>query len=127
MTLIVKTVTRLTLGFIIIYGIYMGLTGHVSPGGGFAGGVIIALSFINVMLAFGKEAALKRLHSSALRVFVCCAALIFLYLAMVNAPGRRIFDSEIALPFCEMIVISGGLFTIFIALVLVSKIDKDAE
>lgn len=44
MTLIVKTVTRLTLGFILLYGIYISLNGHISPGGGFAGGVIVALS-----------------------------------------------------------------------------------
>ena len=54
MTLIVKTVTRLTLGFILLYGIYIAMTGHESPGGGFAGGVIVALSFIHIMLAFGK-------------------------------------------------------------------------
>ena len=65
MSLIVKTVTKLTLGFILLYGIYVALTGHLSPGGGFAGGVIVALSFIHVMLAFGKEAALKKLRSRA--------------------------------------------------------------
>ncbi len=41
MTLIVKTVTRFTLGFILIYGIYVALTGHESPGGGFAGCALI--------------------------------------------------------------------------------------
>lgn len=61
MTLIVKTVTRLTLGFIFLYGVYVTLNGHASPGGGFAGGVIVALSFVHIMLAFGKEVALKGL------------------------------------------------------------------
>jgi len=40
MSLIVKTITRLTVGLILLYGIYIVLHGHVSPGGGFAGGVI---------------------------------------------------------------------------------------
>ena len=39
MSLIVKTITRLTVGLIILYGIYIVLHGHVSPGGGFAGGI----------------------------------------------------------------------------------------
>ena len=55
MTVIVKTVTRWIKGFIILYGIYITLTGHLTPGGGFAGGVIIALAFLNVLLAYGKE------------------------------------------------------------------------
>ena len=45
MSLIVKTITRLTVGLILLYGIYIVSHGHVSPGGGFAGGGIIALSF----------------------------------------------------------------------------------
>ena len=40
MTIIVKGVTRLTLGFILLYGIYIAMTGHESPGGGFAGGLV---------------------------------------------------------------------------------------
>ena len=44
MSLIVKVITRLTVGFILLLGIYVLLHGDVSPGGGFAGGVIIALS-----------------------------------------------------------------------------------
>ncbi|MDI6606195.1 MAG: MnhB domain-containing protein, partial [Candidatus Omnitrophota bacterium] len=53
MSLIVKTITRLTVGLILLFGIYIVLHGHLSPGGGFAGGVIIALSFVHLMLAFG--------------------------------------------------------------------------
>lgn len=64
MSLIVKTVTRLTVGLILLFGIYIVAHGHVSPGGGFAGGVIIALSFINIILAFGKEFAFKKINQN---------------------------------------------------------------
>ena len=37
MTLIVKTITALLIGFILLFGFYVILTGHLSPGGGFAG------------------------------------------------------------------------------------------
>ena len=40
----------------MIYGIYVVLYGHVTPGGGFAGGVIIACGFILLRLADGPEA-----------------------------------------------------------------------
>jgi multicomponent Na+:H+ antiporter subunit B len=141
MTIIVKTVTRLTIGFILLYGIYIALSGHVAPGGGFAGGVIVALSFVHIMLAFGKDVALKRLRSGVLRVAINAAALIFLYTVVVNffgggsfahpiikkIAGRLVFESEYIMPLCEMTMIGCGLFAIFVALVLASKADKNAE
>ena len=124
MTLIVKTVTRITLGFILLYGIYIALNGDVSPGGGFVGGVIIALSLVHIMLAFGKEVALKRLHSYALRFAVSIALLIFLYAAAAQWHGSY---SHIVIPLAEMVIVGAGLFAIFVALVLSSKPDKDSE
>ena len=47
MTLIAKTITRLTLGLILLFGFYIFLHGHISHGIGFAGGVIVALGFIH--------------------------------------------------------------------------------
>ena len=61
MSLIVQTATRLSVGFVLLYGINTLFMGHASPGGGFVGGVIIALTFINIMLAYGKKAGLKKL------------------------------------------------------------------
>lgn len=141
MTIIVKTVTRLTLGFILLYAVYIALTGHSSPGGGFVGGAIMALAFVHIMLAFGKEVALKRLHSNVLRTVICLGALIFLVIVMVSFQGGclitnpwlsglrqcNIFNNEVIIPLCEMVIVGGGLFAIFIALVLLSKSDKDSE
>lgn len=125
MTLIVKTVTRLTLGFILLYGLYITMTGHESPGGGFAGGVIVALAFIHIMLAFGKEVAIKRLHSSMLRLVIGIGAILFLYTVMVSSSCGCV--PSIIIPFCEMVIVGAGLFAIFIALVLLSKSDKDSR
>jgi len=55
MTLIVKKTTQLIAGMIFMYGIYVIIHGHLTPGGGFAGGVIIAGSLILVTLAYGSE------------------------------------------------------------------------
>ncbi len=141
MSLIVKTVTKLTLGFILLYGIYVALIGHIAPGGGFAGGVIVALSFVHIMLAFGKEAALSRLKSYFLRIMVGIGGLVFLYIVMASFSGGcipvhfifarklacTVFNNEITIPICEMIIVGFGLFGIFTALVLLSKQDKNAE
>lgn len=55
MTIIVRKTTQLIAGMIFMYGIYVIAHGHLTPGGGFAGGVIIAGAFILVTLAFGSD------------------------------------------------------------------------
>lgn len=57
MTLIVRTISRLLFPFIFLLGIYIVLHGHLSPGGGFPGGVIIAASVVMLILAYGIERA----------------------------------------------------------------------
>ena len=84
MTLIVKAVTRLTVGLILLFGIYIVTHGHISPGGGFAGGAIIALSFIHIMLAFGKEATFKKINQRIASFFESIGAVIFITLAMLG-------------------------------------------
>jgi len=134
MTLIVKTITRLTVGLILLYGIYIVLHGHISPGGGFAGGVIIALSFIHLMLAFGKEATLKKLSQTASSIIESLGALMFLSIALLGFLGGYFFfnfflhkGSPFALfsagiiPLCNIAIslkVGAGLFAIFAALVL---------
>ena len=132
MTLIVKVITRLTVGLILLYGIYIVLHGHISHGGGFAGGVIIALSFVHLMLAYGRDVALKKLPKSAMSFFVSAGALIFLGIALLGFFGGyfflnfiskgepfRLFSAGI-IPLCNIAIslkVGVGLFAIFIALV----------
>ena len=133
MSLIVKTITRLTVGLILLYGIYIVLHGHVSPGGGFAGGVIIALSFIHLMLAYGKEVAFKRLSKQSASFFENLGALLFLTIALLGFTGGYFFFNFIAkgepfklfsagiIPLCNIAIalkVGAGLFAIFVALVL---------
>lgn len=134
MTLIVKTITRLTVGLILLYGIYIVLHGHLSPGGGFAGGVIIALSFIHLMLAFGKEVALRKLSEAMASFFESIGAVIFLAIALLGFMGGYFFFnffiqkgkpfnlfSAGIIPLCNIAIslkVGAGLFAIFVVLVL---------
>lgn len=133
MTLIVKTITRLTVGLILLYGIYILSHGHISPGGGFAGGVIVALSFIHLMLAFGKETALKKLSLPAAAFFESFGAIAFLVIAVLGFTGGyfflnffshkgepfRLFSAGI-IPLCNIAIsmkVGAGLFSIFVVLI----------
>ena len=140
MTLIVKTITRLTVGLILLYGIYIVLHGHLTPGGGFAGGVIIALAFIHLMLAFGKETAFKKLSQVAASVLESLGALMFLSVASLGFLGGYFFFnffldkgkpfdlfSAGIIPLCNIAIslkVGAGLFAIFAVLILFEGSDK---
>jgi len=133
MSLIVKTITRLTVGLILLYGIYILSHGHISPGGGFAGGIIIALSFVHLMLAYGKDVALAKLPKSVASFFESMGAILFLGIALLGFAGGyfflnfiskgqpfRLFSAGI-IPLSNIAIslkVGAGLFAIFVALVL---------
>ena len=60
MSLIVKTVARMMIAVIILFAFYIILYGHLTPGGGFAGGVILAIAYTLMMLAFSRKMALHK-------------------------------------------------------------------
>lgn len=139
MTLIVKTITRLTVGLILLYGIYIILHGHISPGGGFPGGVIVALSFIHILLAFGKDVALKRLNQLRASFFESLGAIMFLGIALLGLFGGYFFLNFLnkgrpfnlfsagTIPLYNIAIcfkVGAGLFLIFVALVVLSKAEE---
>ncbi|OPL18685.1 MAG: hypothetical protein AVO35_04975 [Candidatus Aegiribacteria sp. MLS_C] len=143
MSLIVKTVTRLTVGLIFLYGIYIILHGHLTPGGGFAGGVIIALSFINLDLAFGGKVSAGIFSKESTGVVEALGALMFLALALIGLQYGGFFDNFLhpdgepgglvsagIIPL-ENIAISlkvgAGLFGIFLTLIVLQKFESESK
>jgi multicomponent Na+:H+ antiporter subunit B len=140
MSLIVKTITRIFVGLILLYGFYIVLHGHVSPGGGFAGGFIIALSYILFMLAFGKEEILKRIPHKMISILESLGAIMFLTIALLGFTGGYFFSNWLprGLPFellsagtipisnvaLALLEVSLGLFGIFLVLVLLKFVPK---
>ena len=142
MSLIVKRITRITVSLIFLFGVYICLHGHLTPGGGFAGGVIIALSFIHLLLAFGKDAAMKKLTQSWISTIESIGGLMFLGIALLGIffgsffftnvlPKGRPFSlfssgtivlSNIAI----FLKVGAGLFAIFIAMAVL-RMPQDKE
>jgi len=82
MSLIVKNTTRLVAGFITLFGVYVVLYGHVTPGGGFAGGVILAGALVLIVLAFGESFSRKVLPHPFVQVSDSLGAMAFLAVAV---------------------------------------------
>ena len=91
MSIIVKTMTRIVISFIFIYGASIILYGHLTPGGGFPGGVIIACGFVLLTLAFGKEETLKKLSIHWSEALDSTGSIIYLSGALLGYFGGWFF------------------------------------
>lgn len=91
MTVIVKTISSWVKVLIFLFGIYIILTGHLSPGGGFAGGVILACSYVLLMLAFGRELAEKNMPSALGSKLDCIGAFAFALIAVLGLVFGGVF------------------------------------
>jgi len=91
MTIIVKTISSWVKVLIILFGIYIILFGHLTPGGGFAGGVILASSYVLLMLAFGGEFVKKDLPLSLVSKLDCLGAFMFILIALLGIVFGGVF------------------------------------
>jgi multicomponent Na+:H+ antiporter subunit B len=102
--IIVRYVTRIILPFVQLYGLYVVLHGHLSPGGGFSGGAIIGASMILYALAFNLSAGSKKLShdvSSALEsggALLFAGMGIFAILLGTNFLGNKVAGIPIGTP-----------------------------
>jgi multicomponent Na+:H+ antiporter subunit B len=83
---VIRTVSRILVPFIQIYGLYVFVHGHGSPGGGFQGGCIMAASFVLLSVAYDLREVKRRLSEKKNTVFCVLGVSIFActgYLAML--------------------------------------------
>lgn len=59
---ILNEVSKIIIPIIQLFSIYVILFGHISPGGGFAGGTLLGNSYIISYLVYGKEYMNKKLN-----------------------------------------------------------------
>ena len=143
MTLIVKRITQLMAPSILLLGIYIVLHGHLTPGGGFAGGVLIAGCFALVVLAYGSEEAKSELKKWRASFSESLGIFLFWFIAMLGFVQGTYFFSNIIFkmnPSQPFLLFSAGiiplsniaigievgaaLFAIFITLVVLKVGEK---
>jgi multicomponent Na+:H+ antiporter subunit B len=87
MTRIVRTAAGILFPFVLIFGFYIVAHGHLTPGGGFQGGAVIATGIVLLVAAFGAgeigrcigPGALKGSEALGLLLFIGTAALAFCF------------------------------------------------
>ena len=141
LTPIVKKVAQLMSGIICIYGIYIVVHGHLTPGGAFAGGIILAGAFILLILAFGSEVIKLRKEETGSSVLESLAILVTLIMSVLGLfIGSRIFfnnylptgeTGELAsagvIPVYNILIgieVAAAIVTIFLALIIFKEEEE---
>ena len=84
MSKIVRTVTNIIYPFILIFGLYIIMHGHLTPGGGFQGGAVIASGFALLAIAYGAVKIKDKLKTTHLSITECSGLLAFIGLAFLG-------------------------------------------
>ena len=143
MSVIVQVIARLLAGVLFLYGGYIVLHGHLTPGGGFAGGVLIAASFILLSLAFGSVEQAEKNSYLFSSIFESTGGVVFVGLALAgylagtfffqNAPlystgvPLELLSGGIILP-ANIVIgvkVGAGLVAVFLALGASRFVMKD--
>ncbi|MFW3146492.1 MAG: MnhB domain-containing protein [Thermoplasmatota archaeon] len=103
MSLVVRTVTKFAFGPIFLFGAYIILHGHLTPGGGFQGGAIIATLMALYFVAFAaskwNKSMLSGIESFGLIVFIGTGliGLIggFFFFNFLGGTGIPLFGEEL--------------------------------
>ena len=105
---ILQKITFLLFPIIVVFGIYVILNGHISPGGGFSGGAIIGAGLILYANAFGFE-KLNRFFTEKTYKWISFSALSFYCLAKSYSffTGANHLESGIPLGEAGAILSSG--------------------
>ena len=135
MSEIVKKVAQLMGGLIFVYGMYIITHGHLTPGGGFAGGALVAGAFILLILANGSDYVKLKQQEEGSSVVESSAVLMALILACIGlfAGSLWFFNNYLpagvagelisagVIPLYNLFIgmeVAAALITIFLALVI---------
>ena len=97
MSKIVKTISNIAFPFIIIYGLYVIAHGHLTPGGGFQGGAVVASGLAMILVAYGSVWTMGKIKEKNLSAIESLGALSFICLAFFGLIfGTMFFNNWLA-------------------------------
>ena len=91
MSKIVKTISSIAFPFITIYGLYIIAHGHLTPGGGFQGGAIVASGCAMILVSYGSIWTMNRVKEKNLSILESLGAVCFILLALLGLGFGTVF------------------------------------
>lgn len=133
---IVRSAADFFLPLACVYGAYVVLHGHLSPGGGFQGGVLIASAILLVFLGYGNLKAKKTFHEHKLHSSETVAEIIYVVLGLLGIIGGFNFcinfvfdglgfDTSVLMNHAVGYHVMGGI--ICLLAMMLSLLDKDGD
>ena len=81
---IIRTIAQKLFPFIILFGFYLISYGHLSPGGGFQGGVVLGTAIILLALSHSREQTEKKFKSRWLNMLEKLGILTLIFLGFLG-------------------------------------------
>ena len=131
---IVRCASDLFFPLACVYGAYVVLHGHLSPGGGFQGGVLIASAILLVFLGYGSLKTRKTFSEHKLHASETVAEIIYVILGLLGIVGGLNFcvnfvfdglgfDTSVLMNHAVGYHVMGGI--ICLLAMMLSLLDKD--
>ena len=97
MSKIVKTIAGVSFPLVLIFGLYVIAHGHLTPGGGFQGGAVVASGLAMILIAFGSTWAMKKAKKKNLTILESVGGLTFILFALLGLfYGTVFFENFLA-------------------------------
>ncbi len=138
-SVIVKCASDLFLPLACVFGCYVVLHGHLSPGGGFQGGVLIASAILLVFLGYGSAQVRKTFSEHKLHSSETVAEILYVVIALIGVfaglgfcfnfvfAGHRL-DTSILMNHAVGYHVMGGIICLLIMMLsLLDGEDKEGE
>lgn len=82
-SIVIRIIARSLVPFVQLFGLYVIMHGHSSPGGGFQGGVILGASFILLSIADSVEEARRRFSLATMTLYTSAGVSLYAGLGLV--------------------------------------------
>ncbi len=83
-SLVIQAVTRFMVPFIFMFGLSIIVHGHLTPGGGFQGGVVIGASLILIGIAFNREEGRRAAPDDMEKVAISFGLLLYIFVGLIG-------------------------------------------
>jgi len=101
LSVVVRTVCDFFAWFMVVFGVYVIVHGHLTPGGGFQGGAVVATFVTLLLVAYGGEKVLSWIKVHLLDSLETSGLLIFLGAGFLGISSAFFYN---------VLAKSGGLF-----------------